>query len=164
MQAGYWLPQELQARRHILQKAQTSLANQMQRLIQAYLENIMDLEEYRQPLALFINPNPWLDNSEGRRYARKVQANDTVLVAKQRYYIGTIYARQYLAMVVEASTQQFKLCQKEREIGRVAIKGLHRGCELNFADYQALLVAEARRAKVKRTFYVLPGGEAVAAG
>ena len=87
-----------------------------------------------------------------------------MLVANQRYYIGTIYARQYLTMVVEASTQQFKLCQKEREIGRVAIKGLYRGCELSFADYQALLVAEARREKVKRTFYVLPGGEAVVAG
>lgn len=103
MQAGHWLPQELQARRHILQKAQTSLANQMQRLIQAYLQNIMDLEKYRQPLALFINPNQWLDNSEGLRYARKVPANSTVLVANQRYYIGTIYARQYLTELCSLS-------------------------------------------------------------
>ncbi len=46
-QSGAWLPQELQARRETLRKAQTSLSNQVERLTQAYLEQIVSLEEYR---------------------------------------------------------------------------------------------------------------------
>lgn len=45
--SGYWLPQELQARRQNLNKAHNSLANQIERLTQAYLEKIIGLEEYR---------------------------------------------------------------------------------------------------------------------
>ena len=46
-QAGAWLPQELQARQHNLQRATASLAQQLERLTQAYLEQILGLEEYR---------------------------------------------------------------------------------------------------------------------
>jgi hypothetical protein len=119
---------------------------------------------FRQPPALFINPNQWLFQINGRRYARKVQANGTVVVANQRYYVGTAYAKQYVALVVEAPTQQFRVCQKEKELGCVAIKGLYRGLELSFEDYHALMVAEATREKAARTFYVSPSGEAIAAG
>jgi site-specific DNA recombinase len=46
-QSGEWLPQELQARRDSLQKAHASLARQIDRLTEAYLEQIVPLEEYR---------------------------------------------------------------------------------------------------------------------
>lgn len=46
-QSGEWLPQELQARRNGLRKASTSLSRQVDRLTEAYLEQIVSLEEYR---------------------------------------------------------------------------------------------------------------------
>lgn len=46
-QNGEWLPQEVQARRTSLNKASTSLCRQVDRLTEAYLEQIVSLEEYR---------------------------------------------------------------------------------------------------------------------
>jgi len=46
-QGGYWLPQELQARRENLRKARVSLEHQMERLTDAYLVNVLQLEEYK---------------------------------------------------------------------------------------------------------------------
>ena len=46
-QGGYWLPQELQARRENLRKARVSLEHQMERLTDAYLANVLQLEEYK---------------------------------------------------------------------------------------------------------------------
>jgi site-specific DNA recombinase len=46
-QGGHWLPQELQARRENLRKARVSLEHQMERLTDAYLANVLQLEEYK---------------------------------------------------------------------------------------------------------------------
>lgn len=46
-QGGCWLPQELQARRENLRKARVSLEHQMERLTDAYLANVLQLEEYK---------------------------------------------------------------------------------------------------------------------
>ena len=46
-QAGQWLPQELQARRRNLGQACTSLSNQLERLTEAYLAEVMSLSEYQ---------------------------------------------------------------------------------------------------------------------
>jgi site-specific DNA recombinase len=45
-QGGQWLPQELQARRENLRKARVSIEQQMERLTDAYLANVLQLEEY----------------------------------------------------------------------------------------------------------------------
>jgi site-specific DNA recombinase len=46
-QGGQWLPQELQARRENLRKARVSLEQQMERLTDAYLASVLQLEEYQ---------------------------------------------------------------------------------------------------------------------
>ena len=46
-QAGQWLPQELHARRENLRKARVSLEHHMERLTDAYLANVLQLEEYK---------------------------------------------------------------------------------------------------------------------
>ncbi len=46
-QNGAWLPQELQARRHQLRKVLVSLEQQLERLTDAYLGGVLQLEEYR---------------------------------------------------------------------------------------------------------------------
>lgn len=44
---GSWLPQELQARQESLRRGQASLAQQLERLTEAYLAGVVLLEEYR---------------------------------------------------------------------------------------------------------------------
>jgi site-specific DNA recombinase len=46
-QGGEWLPQELQARRANLHKAEVSIRNQIERLTEAYLAQILTIEEYK---------------------------------------------------------------------------------------------------------------------
>jgi site-specific DNA recombinase len=46
-QGGQWLPQELQARRENLRKARVSLEQQAERLTDAYLASVLQLEEYK---------------------------------------------------------------------------------------------------------------------
>jgi site-specific DNA recombinase len=45
--SGAWLPQQLQARRSQLQRGQTSLQNQLERLTTAYLSGVIPMEEYQ---------------------------------------------------------------------------------------------------------------------
>jgi site-specific DNA recombinase len=44
---GHWLPQELQARREALRRGQASVQRQIERLTEAYLAGVVELEEYR---------------------------------------------------------------------------------------------------------------------
>jgi site-specific DNA recombinase len=44
---GHWLPQDLQARRQALRRGQAGVQQQLERLTEAYLANIVGLEEYR---------------------------------------------------------------------------------------------------------------------
>src|SRR6266568_8173140 len=46
-QGGQWLPQELHARRENLRKARVNLEHQMERLTDAYLADVLQLEEYK---------------------------------------------------------------------------------------------------------------------
>ena len=46
-QGGQWLPQELHARRENLRKARVSIEHQMERLTDAYLAQVLELEEYK---------------------------------------------------------------------------------------------------------------------
>jgi site-specific DNA recombinase len=44
---GHWLPQELQSRRDALHKASVNLSNQLDRLTEAYLQEVIPLAEYQ---------------------------------------------------------------------------------------------------------------------
>jgi site-specific DNA recombinase len=72
-QGGQWLPQELQARRENLSKARVSLEQQMERLTDAYLANVLQLEEFKrrkqeleQRLSVIAEQKRQLEASVGR--------------------------------------------------------------------------------------------------
>ncbi len=46
-QGGLWLPQQLHARRENLRKARVSIEHQVERLTDAYLAQVLELEEYK---------------------------------------------------------------------------------------------------------------------
>jgi site-specific DNA recombinase len=46
-QGGQWLPQHLQARRENFRKARVSFDQQLERLTDAYLAQVVELDEYK---------------------------------------------------------------------------------------------------------------------
>lgn len=105
------------------------------------------------PLPMLINPDKWLYTIDGKRFARKVKANGSVEVARHSYYVGTQHAGKYVAIYVDAAKQEFSVRQHDKELTRLAIKGLYFGRELTFEEYHSLLVEEAR--VEQRQFYQL---------
>jgi site-specific DNA recombinase len=63
-QGGHWLPQELQARRENLRKAQVSLTHQVDRLTEAYLGGAIPLAEYQRRRCDLEQKNQALDNQQ----------------------------------------------------------------------------------------------------
>lgn len=74
MQDGKWLSQELQARTAHLNQAQKSLQQQLERLTQAYLNNVIQLEEYQRRRSQL----------ESQEQALIVQQQQLVLQAQQK--------------------------------------------------------------------------------
>ena len=68
-----------------------------------------------------------------------------MVVANQRYYVGTSYSGKYVAVYVDAAKREFSVRQREQELKRLAIKGLHGEQELALNDYLALIQREAKR-------------------
>ncbi|MDP9378716.1 MAG: zinc ribbon domain-containing protein, partial [Chloroflexota bacterium] len=67
---GHWLPQELQARRENLRKGRTGLANQLERLTDAYLGGIIPLAEYERRRRDLEQRDRALDAQEGQLEAQ----------------------------------------------------------------------------------------------
>jgi site-specific DNA recombinase len=63
-QAGAWLPQELQARRENLRRGQVALQNQLERLTEAYLHEIIPLAEYQRRRAELERKQQGLEEQE----------------------------------------------------------------------------------------------------
>jgi site-specific DNA recombinase len=89
-QSGDWLPQELAARRENLQRAQSSLDKQVERLTTAYLDQILELEEYRRRRA----------DLEQRRQAMEVQLQQLEVSVNQS------------ANLVQLSQSMHEFCQR----------------------------------------------------
>ena len=90
MQDGKWLPQELQARTAHLSQAQKSSQQQLERLTQAYLNNVIQLEEYQRRRSQL----------ESQEQALIMQQQQLVLQAQQKLEIAN------LAQGIEAFCQR----------------------------------------------------------
>src|ERR687886_2723151 len=55
------------------------------------------------PLPMLVDPDAWLRLVDGRRYARRVQADGKVMVEHARYYVGHRLAGQRVALAVVAA-------------------------------------------------------------
>ena len=79
VQGGHWLPQELQARRLNLQRGQRNLRQQLERLTQAYLNGVMQLEEYERRRSEIETSRSALETQEQQLLQ---QANQQMEIAK----------------------------------------------------------------------------------
>ena len=82
LNAGQWLPQELQARCANLKKAQTSLQHQIERLTQAYLAEVIALAEYQRRRAEIEGQLAALTVQERQLAAQARQQMDLVQLAQ----------------------------------------------------------------------------------
>jgi site-specific DNA recombinase len=69
-QGGQWLPQELQARRENLRKAQVNLNHQVDRLTEAYLGSVIPLAEYQRRRRELEQKSQALESQEKQLEAR----------------------------------------------------------------------------------------------
>ena len=91
-----------------------------------------------------IDPDAWLKEVDGQLFKRKVKADGTVQIGKQRYYISRTLKRQQVYLKVDAANQQLLvLLEGQAEpFKTLPIKGLHGG-SMPFSRYLALIKAEA---------------------
>jgi hypothetical protein len=72
-----------------------------------------------------INPDKWLDAIRGRYYRRRVQANGSIQVGRQRYYVARAEAGKTVAVTVGSHSKLLKVIRDRQVIKSMPIKGLH---------------------------------------
>ena len=100
-------------------------------------------------IPLLVDPDRWVNEIDGNRYVRRVNANGSVSVDKHRYYVGKSLAGQYVSVQVNAASRELSFSRNLEVIKRVPIKGLH-GCEVSFDEYVELIANEARSEQRRR--------------
>ncbi|NWJ47611.1 MAG: hypothetical protein HXX08_17280 [Chloroflexi bacterium] len=77
------------------------------------------------------------------RYLRKADHKGTVRVDKHHYYVGKELAGKYVQAEVDGVQGQLVFWNEQREVKRVAIKGLI-GQELGYEEFLKLRLKEAK--------------------
>jgi site-specific DNA recombinase len=116
-QCGEWLPQELATRRESLRRAKVSLANQLERLTEAYLAQVLNLEEFKRRRA----------DLEGRVESLAVQLHQLDhSVNRQKELSGLVDSVTAFCAKVQSSLTEASFEQKrqliELLIDRVVVK------------------------------------------
>ena len=106
-QGGAWLPQELQARRENLRKAARSLDQQKERLTEAYLAGVLELEEYRRRKQDLAHRAEALESQ-----ARQLEAS----VTRQGELTGMIESIQDLCHRVQQGLENASFEQKRQVV------------------------------------------------
>jgi integrase-like protein len=104
-----------------------------------------------------VDPDAWLQDYHGRIFRRRVSATG-VVVDNYSYYIGQAYARQPVALHLNAVEQVFKVTHVGKVVKQLPLQGLHHHI-MAFQDYLKLMLEEAR--SIER--YLLLKGHAVKA-
>lgn len=94
------------------------------------------------PLPEQVDPDHWLQKIDGQFYKRRIQANGSVQVGKQFYYIRQKLKGQLVLLKTDALARQFQVLLDGQPIKQVAIKGLFNGM-LDFESYFDLIRREA---------------------
>ena len=89
-----------------------------------------------------VDPDHWLHKIHGKFYKRRINANGSVQVGKQSYYIKQALKGQQVLMKVDATNQQFQVLLDGQTLKRVDIKGLYNGA-LDFDAYLDLIRRQA---------------------
>lgn len=90
-----------------------------------------------------VDPDRWADALDGKRYVRKVQADTSVRVDSQRYYVSQALVGQHVTLVVHAADRTLGIEHAGKELKRVPLQGIgHAPC--SFEQFVEQLCEEAR--------------------
>lgn len=103
-----------------------------------------------------IDPDRWLLAVHNRVYKRRVEANGSVQVDRQKYYVSRRLRGCYVLIRVDAHQQTFHVEVDGREIKVLLIKGLFHG-EIDLVDYLEIMQQQAesewRKARRRRRWH-----------
>jgi hypothetical protein len=90
-----------------------------------------------------VDPDHWLQQVRKQAFARSVQADGSVTINHEKYYLGRELAGQRVTCLVNAREQQFDVWHHVSRVKQLPIKGLY-GKPLPFEEYVSLMKQEAR--------------------
>jgi len=90
-----------------------------------------------------IDPDLWLERVNGQALVRKVQADASLTINHERYYLPRELAGHQVTCFINAPEKQFDIWQAGAHVKSVPIKGLC-GKILPFEEYVSLMKEEAR--------------------
>ena len=90
-----------------------------------------------------IDPDRWLERVNGQAFVRKVQADASLTINHERYYVPRDLAGQLVTCFINAPEKQFDIWQAGSRVTSLPIKGLS-SRTMPFEEYVELMKQEAR--------------------
>ncbi len=89
-----------------------------------------------------IDPDLWLSHIAAKPFKRRINANGSVKLDKQFYYVRRALKGHYVSLQIEAQSRQIQVFFEGQIIKSMPLKGLQSGL-MAWADYLALIKAQA---------------------
>ena len=102
------------------------------------------------PLPEVVNPDRWLEVSDGLSLVRTVSRNGTVSIDLKDYYVGRALAGQRVALHLSAKARAWLVIQGTQLLKSLPLKGLY-GAALPFEKFVPLMMQQARAEQRLRT-------------
>jgi transposase InsO family protein len=97
-----------------------------------------------------VNPERWLQVSDGLHIVRTVRRNGTVSIDLKDYYVGHALAGQRVALHLSATARAWLVIQGTKLLKSIPLKGLY-GAALPFEKFVQLMMQQARAEQRLRT-------------
>lgn len=102
------------------------------------------------PVPDVVNPDRWLQISDGLSVVRTVSRKGTVSIDLKDYYVGQALAGQRVALHLSAKKQAWLVIQDTQLLKSLPLKGLY-GAALSFEQFVQLMMGQARAEQRLRT-------------
>jgi hypothetical protein len=102
------------------------------------------------PVPDVVDPDRWLQVSDGLHVVRLVRSNGSVRVDLKSYYVGRALAGQHVALHLSAAKGAWLVVWGQQVIKTVPLKGLGAGA-LRFEAFVQLMIGQARAERRLRT-------------
>jgi hypothetical protein len=105
---------------------------------------------HRAPLPEVVNPDRWLEVSDGLSVVRTVSRNGTVSIDLKDSYVGRALAGQRVALHLSAKARAWLVIQGTQLLKSLPLKGLY-GAALSCEHFVQLMSQQARAEQRLRT-------------
>ena len=102
------------------------------------------------PVPDLVDPDRWLQMSDGLHVVRTVSRHGTVSIDLKVYYVGQALAGQRVALHLSAKARAWHVIQGTKLLKTIPLKGLY-GAALPFEQFVALMMQQARAEQRLRT-------------